>query len=178
VKRSIGEQAPLFEARTSSVEKVKLLDALDQGPVALIFLRFEGCPLTRMRLAQLQQELPMYREKNLRLLVVLESPAEAVTGYVKRKKLDLEIIDDPDRELFDAYGVDPGGLIEFLAPPVITATVKATIKGHFHGACNGNEFQLPAAFVIRQDGRLQLAYYGKHIAQTASTETILAALKD
>jgi hypothetical protein len=42
-----------------------------------------------------------------------------------------------------------------------------------HGAFEGNELQLPAAFIIDKDKKFTYVNYGEHPADTASTDSIL-----
>ncbi len=168
-----GQSAPDFTATTARGEPVRLRSLLEAGPVCVIFLRFMGCPLSRLRMAELEQELDAYRDRNLRLFVVLESRPDRVERYLTRKGLQLEVLPDRGRKLFDRYDVKPGGFGALLHPAVLSTGAKATVKGHLHGAFEGNELQLPAAFVIGQDGKLTYVNYGLHAADTAPTERIV-----
>ena len=169
-----GQLAPDFTATVAGGEKIQLSSLIKDGPVCVIFLRFMGCPLSRLRMAELEQELGAYSNKNLRLFVVLESRHDRVEHYLTKKNLHIEVLPDLERKLFDLYDVKPGGVEALLNPAVLTKGTKATLKGHMHGPFEGNELQLPAAFIIGQDGKLTYVNYGLHAADMAPTEQIVA----
>lgn len=170
---SKGNTAPDFSATLTSGEEINLTDLLKDQSVCLIFLRFLGCPLTRLRMAELEKEIEKYQVNDLRLIVVFESTVDRTQKYMMRKGLSLDILVDENRELYDLFDVQPGGILKMLNPNVLKKGGEATLKGHMHGAFEGNELQLPAAFIINKDKKLAYVNYGEHPADTASTDSIL-----
>jgi peroxiredoxin len=171
-----GDKAPVFQAQSAFGREVDLEGLLKEGPVVLIFLRFVGCPLSRMRLAGLAEDQARFQARGAKLLVVLESSAERVRKYISKRSMSGMFVPDPERRLFDLYQVRPGNLGQMFHPLTVAATVKATLKGHMHGAFEGNTLQLPADFVIGADGILKLARYGAHQADNATTDELLKVL--
>jgi len=49
--------------------------------------------------------------------------------------------------------------------------------GLIHGACEGEELQLPAVFVVGPDLRVLYAHYGKNIADVPSLDELLAVCR-
>ena len=49
--------------------------------------------------------------------------------------------------------------------------------GYKHGACEGNELQLPAAFVVDKEGRISYAHYGKSAGDTPDVRSLAELLK-
>ena len=56
-------------------------------------------------------------------------------------------------------------------------TIKATCKGFKHGKFEGKETQLPAAFVVNAMKVINYAYYGKHVSDVPSPETLAANIE-
>ena len=74
------------------------------------------------------------------------------------------------------YGVERGGLMAFVAPSVLKASAKATLKGYMHGKFEGDELQKPAEFIISPDGEIKWAHYGKDISDATENKKLLAEL--
>ena len=171
-----GEQAPNFTATQLNGEKIELDEMIKSQSVCIIFLRFMGCPLTRLRLAELEKEIEKYNAKQLKLLIVFESTMDRTQKYTTKKGLHLDIVPDLHRELYDLFDVQPGGVVAMLNPNVLLKAGEATIKGHMHGAFEGNELQLPAAFIIDQNSKFTYVNYGEHPADTVKTDIILESV--
>ncbi len=170
---SANQKAPNFVVDIVGNSAITLSEALKNGPVCLVFLRYLGCPLSRWRLSELEQEQGEFGDKNIQLLVVMESDPGRIEGYLDTKGVNIRVVADKERKLYDLYDVKAGGITAMLHPSVLPKAAKAMVKGHMHGAFEGKELQTPAVFVIKQDGNLGYVHYGKHVADTVSTEQIL-----
>ena len=170
---SVGNLAPNFMASLVDGKNIELYQLLKSQSVCVIFLRFLGCPLTRLRMAELETEIDKYNLNDLKLLVVFESTPDRTQKYINRKGLHLDIITDAKRKLYDLYDVQPGGYLKMLNPQVLKKAGEATLKGHMHGAFEGNELQLPAAFIINKDRHFSYVNYGNHPADAVETDLIL-----
>ena len=173
---SVDQKAPDFTIGVVGSNAISLSEELKNGPVCLVFLRYLGCPLSRWRLSELVQEQGEFADKNVQVIVVMESNPGRVEGYLDAKGVPLRVVADKERKLYDLYDVKAGGITAMLHPSVLPKAAKAMVKGHMHGAFEGKELQTPAVFVVRQDGNLGYVYYGKHVADTVSTEQILSGL--
>ena len=167
-----GELAPNFTATLLNGETVELSEMTKTQSVCIIFLRFMGCPLTRLRLAELQSEINRFNDKELRLLVVFESTVDRTQKYTTRKGLQLDIIPDITRQLYNKFDVRSGSIVSMLNPNVLKKAGEATLKGHMHGAFEGNELQLPAAFIINTSQTFSYVNYGIHPADAVETDKI------
>ena len=170
---SINTSAPDFTAKLVNGEEIQLTEMIKTQSVCIIFLRFLGCPLTRLRLAELEKEIEKYKTSELKLIVVFESTVERTQKYMTRKGLTMDIVVDEQRKLYDMFDVKPGGFMKMLNPGVLKKSGEATIKGHLHGAFEGNELQLPAAFIIDKDQQFSYVNYGEHPADAVATDSIL-----
>ena len=147
------------------------------GPVVLIFLRYTGCPICQLRIAELTRDHARFADAGARVAVVVENSAESVRRYAGAREFPFVLLPDPGRELYRAYGVEKGGIAATLAPKVIARLLQATFAGHRHGKFEGTETQVPADFVIDGDGRVRFAHYGRHVADSAATEELLRAIR-
>ena len=72
------------------------------------------------------------------------------------------------------FDVKKGGLKEFMAPAAGKASIRAMFKGHMHGKFEGDEFQIPASFLLGLDGQVLYAHYGRDISDFGSIDELLA----
>lgn len=172
-KLAAGEKAPDFKFATGWDDEVNFYEAAGEHPAVLIFLRYYGCPVCRMEMAKMKQEIDLVRKKGGRVFVALQSTAETIASLIKRDDFPFTIICDPRGKIFQRYGVETGGLIRYLHPAGLIAAIKAIGRGFRHGKFEGKETQLPAAFAIAADKIVKYAYYGENISDIPSLAMII-----
>lgn len=142
--------------------------------LVMFFLRHLGCPLCKVTIEELKEAHQKFREKGARVAVIVQSTPKRVSSYAWKNSLPFMLVSDREKRLYNTFEVRRGGLKEFTAPSAFKATVKATLKGKMHGLIEGDEFQVPASFVLGPDGSVEYAYYGKDISDFGSVEELLA----
>jgi peroxiredoxin len=174
---SPGSQAPDFQFHTPWEGSANFYETIGSGSAVLIFQRYIGCPVCQMEMANLRNDFSLFRGKDVKVFVVLQSPPESVTAVTNREDWPFTILCDPDSRIFQLYAVEPGGLLRYLHPAGLVAAIKAVAQGNKHGKFEGQETQLPAAFIIGADRIVRYAYYGKTINDIPSPATLAANLK-
>jgi len=173
---NVGQAAPEFEAVDQKDQKLVVPGAFQGKKVALSFLRYLGCPLCLMKLEEVIQNYPAYAAAGAGLIALVQSRPGHVKRFADRKKLPFALISDPERKIYKLYQVPLGGVKEYIAPPVLKATIQATLKGHMHGRFGGNELQIPADFILAPDGTIAFVHYGKDISDFLAHSELMAAL--
>lgn len=173
---TVGQPAPKFEATDQKDQVLVVPDGFRGKKVALSFLRYLGCPLCLMKLEALRQNYSAYAAAGATVIAVVQSLPGHVKRYAERKQVPFPILSDTERQLYSLYQVPSGGFKEYIAPAVLKATIKATLKGHLHGRFEGNEFQVPADFVIAPNGALSFVHYGKDVSDFLPHSELMAAL--
>jgi peroxiredoxin len=163
----VGDLAPAFEFESLEGKKVNFPADFKGKWVALHFLRHLGCPLCQEKLNELRANQQKYKDAGIELFVVVQSTEKRVKDFSLKKGMHFLIGDHP-RKLYQLYGAEKGNLAAFLAPSVMLASVRATLKGNLHGAFEGDELQKPALFIIAPDNRIAFIQYGKNIADIIS----------
>jgi len=175
----VGDIAPAFEFESLEGRKVNFPTEFKGRWIALHFLRHLGCPLCLEKLKELRANQQKYKDAGIELFVVVQSTEKRVKDFSLKKGMHYLIGDHP-RKLYDLYGAEKGSVSALLAPSVMLASVRATLKGNLHGAFEGDELQKPALFIIGPDRRIAFIDYGKNIADIISEKDffeILARLK-
>lgn len=159
-----GDKAPNFHFDTPWTRGGDFYAATAGQSAVLVFLRYHGCPVCQMEMAALRREMEMFREKEARVFVFLQSAAGTLSPLLDPEDWPLTIVCDPDGAIFRQYRVEPGGILRYLHPAGLISAIKATAQGYFHKKFEGKETQLPGAFVARPDKTIAFAHYGRHIS--------------
>jgi peroxiredoxin len=175
-KMAIGDKAPGFKFQTPWDNEANFYDAVGNHPAVLFFLRYYGCPVCRMEMAVIKQEIDLVRQKRGRVFVVLQSAPETIASLSTREDWPFTIICDPLGKVFKRYGAEVGGLIRYLHPTGLFAAIKAIGRGFRHGKFEGRETQLPAAFAMTAEKVVTYAHYGKNIGDIPSLMVMTAGL--
>lgn len=174
---SVGDKAPDFTAADALGEQVSLSALRKKNEVVLVFLRYAGCPICQLALADLRARHDEFHAAGAEVLAFVQSPRETLEKSGDVSAFPFHIIPDPHGELYDLYGVGSGNLASLAAPKTLSRAIKATLKGHFQGKMEGNTWQLPGDFIVDKKGLLKLARVGKNMGDNLTAEQLLARLR-
>ena len=173
---SQGDSAPEFTFNTPWQSGLSFAKSIAPGGAVLIFLRYVGCPICRLDLAELKTAQPSFAEKDVAVMVVLQSTPESVKAQTSIEDWPITIICDPKQRLYTMYGVEGGGFFSYINPMGLGRLFRAFGQGFKHGTFEGRETQLPAAFVIGPDKKIRWALYGRYPADTPRPHELLGRL--
>ncbi|MDY6999026.1 MAG: peroxiredoxin-like family protein [Actinomycetota bacterium] len=158
------------------------LDTVEGGVIAvpdperlvhLQFRRFAGCPICHLHVRAVARRHDEIRAAGVTEVVVFHSAAESLREH--QPDLPFAVVADPDRRLYDEFGV--GSSLAAVAHP---RAWLAAARGARHqssltaGIGRGEDhLGLPADFLIAPDGTLLAAGYGTHADDQWSVEEIL-----
>lgn len=163
---------PFEQSRTLAVTAGRV-----RGKTALIFLRYYGCTLCQYDMHQYAAVADKIAAAGGQLLVVLQSDPAKLSGQMKQGDLPYDIICDPQQKLYRQFEIAPATSKLKLANPAALAKIaKATAGGFKHGDYEGDELQLPAAFVMGADLKLTHAHYGTSVADIPTPEGLVGLL--
>jgi len=145
-----------------------------ESKVAFFFLRHLGCPLCKEKVEELKDKYKLFEQKGVKLFAVVQSTPKRCARYAQERSLPYCLVSDREKKLYGVFGVEKGGIKEFTAPAAFKATVRATLKGHMHGWFEGDELQVPGAFLLSPDGMVLYAHYGKDVSDFGEVESVLA----
>lgn len=177
MKLDKGAKALKFEAEDAKGRMWQMPEDQKGRNLVLVFLRHLGCPLCMRRIDELKKEYGRFSEMNAELMVVVQSTKQRAAKYAEKKSIPYPLIGDKEKKLYDLFGVQRGGIAAFMAPRVLVASAKATMKGYFHGAFDGDELQKPAEFIIKPGGEIAWSHYGEDISDATGNEKIFNELK-
>jgi thioredoxin-dependent peroxiredoxin len=163
VRRALvpGKKAPPFEATTFDGVTVSLSQWLG-SQVWLIFYRYPNCPLCNLHLKAVSRRYELYEKRGLKIVAVFESSAENF-AEAKFSSFKFPLIADPEKRLYQLYETKVS-LAAVVRPSVVGKLFQAIFSGERQGSIDGELGQVPAHFLIAEDGILEYIYYGKTIA--------------
>jgi peroxiredoxin len=139
-------------------------------------MRNAACALCNLRIHELIERYPEFRQRGLEVLAIFESPKENIDQHVLRQNVPFPIIADPKGQLYDLYGVETS-----------EEKVKATLGADWQNSlvtraagigypltpeAGSNFYRLPADFLIDPEGRTAAAYYADAVGQHLAFEAI------
>lgn len=179
-KLEVGDVMPDFTFDTPFQKDVVLSEKVKaaDGKTAIVFLRYYGCTLCQYDMHLYTKKYSEIEATGGQLLVVLQSEPKKLADELKEVPPPFEIICDPEQSLYKQFEIMPAPSKEKM---VDAGTVKkiglATLGGFKHGDYEGDELQLPAAFVLDKDRKLTYARYGKSVSDVPTPEELITLLK-
>ena len=152
------------------------------GTTAFWVLRYIGCTVCRYDVKLLAERYAEFQNKNTQVFVLMQSDAAHVQENLQKTDtvLPFEIITDPEQKIYELLSIEPAESMEALAEGVgehLRAKARqARLCGFSHGDYEGNEQQLPALFIVNEDGTVKCAHYAKNIMDMPSIDEVLALL--
>lgn len=127
----------------------------------LVFLRYYGCVLCQYDMHQFAASYERFTAGGGQLLVVLQSAPEHLAEQLRKDSYPFDIICDPQQVLYRMFDIRPAGSRRKLGGESTLKKRAAAIEaGFLHGDYEGEELQLPAAFVVTPDLEITYAHYG------------------
>lgn len=166
-KLEIGQIMPDFDYVTPFSAGHTLAETAAKAPkTALIFLRYWGCPLCQYDIHLLAQAHEELTAGGGQVLVVLQSDPEGLAEKLgDEKALPFPIICDPEQKLYREFVIEPAASMMKMADlKMVGRIMKATKLGFKHGEYEGNEQQLPAAFVVDAERKVLYAHYAASVS--------------
>jgi peroxiredoxin len=163
VKLSPGQVAPAFSLHDLHDQPV-VLEQFRGRKLLLSFYRYASCPFCNLRVHQLSQRAPDWQARGLDLLAVFQSPRESILEHAGSEPRPFAILPDPGRDLYRRYGVEGSWAGFAKAGLQLGKLASALREGFMPGRMEGEINMVPADFIIDENGRILVAYYGRDIS--------------
>jgi len=104
-------------------------------------------------------------------------PPKESEEFLEKFKLPFPMICDPDRKLYDAYGLKRMGSLGFLSPSLALKSLSALAGGNLVGMPEGDVKQLAGVFIIDTKGHVRFRHLSDDPSDFPPAKDVLAALK-
>ncbi len=171
-----GMPAPDFVAKTYDGAAVSLRAYLGRK-VWIIFYRYASCPLCAYDLGETKSVIEAALAANFAVLIVYESKPKdfmkANTPAINdlMRSVGVPLISDPDRHIYRLFRTRQS-VRGFLHLSLLPNLVRAFLKKFRQTLTFENLRQLPASFVIDEQGTLIETHYGEHFSDHAPLQNI------
>jgi hypothetical protein len=126
---------------------------------------------------EFRSEYEKYQQINTEVVIVLQSDPDIISK--SGETMPYIVSCDPQQELYSRFDVVPAkSKLKMLSFNTIKKVVDATKKGMKHGEYEGNELQLPAAFVVDREGVIKFRKYASNLADIPTAENFLTIIGD
>ena len=171
-----GEKIPDFTYETPFEKDQDFLKTVAKKKrTALVFLRYYGCTLCQLDIHDFKESYDQIEKAGGQLLIVLQSDPQYLAGELKDPTvLPFKIVCDPEKKLYQMFEIMPAknklGMIGIHSVGKIERAKKA---GFVHGKYEGDELQLPAAFITDESGKLLYVNYAKSVDEVPTAEELV-----
>ena len=178
MKLEVRSKMPDFTVDTVFDRGVSLKGIVGEEKTALLFLRYAGCTLCRFDMMVLKDEYEKILKTGGKVLVVLQSDPDRLSKEIDRDSYPYDIICDPSQEFYKQLEIKiASSEAEMIGPGSMEKLMKVQESGLTHGAYEGNEMQLPAAFVVDKDMTVLYEHYATNITDMPSVDELASLLK-
>lgn len=137
-------------------------EVIGRRAVLLVFLRHFGCLFCRETVKDLRHQArtdPSFP----RVVFVYQGTPEDGASFFGHDRLwpDAEAVADLPKHLYDAFGVERGGVREMFGARSFACGLRAAVKGNGIGRKVGDGWTLPTVVALR-DGQVRWRHHGEH----------------
>lgn len=169
----VGDKAPNIEVETRQGERFSLEEALEEGPVVLVFYRGSWCPYCSRYMAGLSEALPEMKKRGARLVAVSPEGEAQMKETASISGPEIILLGDGNGEIMRAYDVDF---------EVTTDYQQRLDKGMDLDLKENNDQEIavlpvPATYVINGEGEIVYRYFNLDYHERAPIKEVLKALE-
>ncbi len=128
-------------------------------------------------MAQLRDKAADFEKARVRVVLVGMGPPKESREFLERFKVPFPMICDPERRLYDIYGLKKMGTLDFLSPSLALKSLSAVAQGNMAGMPEGDVKQLAGVFIIDNSGHVRFRHLSADPADFPPAEDVLRALE-
>lgn len=178
MKLEIGSKMPDFIVDTPYERGINFKSLLTDNKTAILFLRYAGCTLCRFDMMTLKDEYDKIKESGGKVLVVLQSDPDKLSKEIEKGFYPFDVVCDPIQELYKQLEIkSANSQEEMIGPDSMEKLGRMQASGLTHGDYEGNEMQLPAAFVVDKELNVTYSRYAANITDIPDVDELSRLLK-
>lgn len=127
-------------------------------------------------MAQLRQAKSRFDNIGAQIILVGMGDREQTEIFRRTFAPEFSIVCDPERRLYQAFGLKRAGLFQMASPSMFVKGMKALGSGVGMGLPQGDVLQLSGVFIIDTQGSVHFSYHAVNPADHPTPEELLSAL--
>lgn len=172
----MGDEAPRPSLVGLDGKRTSLADRWSERPVLLSFLRYFGCPFCQAWVGRLVRLQGAFEEAGVGVVLIGQGTPGQALAFTGPRRVPFEMLVDPDRAAYRAFGLGDGGPYQILAPAALVGWVGVQVRGEGrqglrHG---GSVAQMPGTFLVDTGGVIRYVHRNRHQADDPDSQAVLA----
>jgi peroxiredoxin len=164
---------------------IRLGDIWKDRPAVLAFIRHYGCVFCRDQAVKLHRVRDDFEAAGVRLVMIGHGTPEMAAAFRRAQGVDLPVLVDPDRRVYDAIGAKVATMSELIGPRQILAGLRAAVGSRMRqgdiavhqGRIIGNAAQLGGVLVVAPDGSVRYSHLAEDASDYPPAREVLAAAR-
>lgn len=168
----IGARVKNFSARDADGKRFVLREALQEGPLVLMFYRGQWCPVCNRYLSQMQDSLDLLKAAGANFVAVSPEKPEYAQKTAEKTGATFRLLYDEGYAISDQFDVT------FLPPKATRVLYNTAIGAHLKEAHSDESERLPipATFIIDQKGNIVWRQFDPNYKVRATMREIMEHL--
>ncbi len=164
-----GMKAPLFEAVDVDNKLFELSEALESGPVVIIFYRGSWCPVCNRHLATIQDSLKLITDRGVSVVAISPEKPELLEKMADKTGAKFSLLYDKGYEIANAYDVTfmPKKAELLIYNTMLGAKLKASPLE------DTRQLPIPATYIIDKDGTIVWRQFDPDYKKRSSIREII-----
>lgn len=165
----VGDPSPMFTLPDARGGDFSLAQALDVGPVVLVFYRSGWCPYCNIQLNAMGERLDEFQAQGATVVAIAPEPPAATLTTAEKSALQFPVLSDEDNQIARQFGV-VFTLSKELAELYGNFGIQLVAKKNQPGT-----YQLPlaATYIIAPDGKITYAFLDADYTRRAEPQELL-----
>lgn len=164
----VGDMAPDFSAKDQDGKTISLKQALQKGPVVMLFYRGQWCPYCNKQMSRFSDSLSLLIAKGASLLAIAPETAENVKKTIEKTKSTFPVLVDQGLAIMKMYKVNFA-----VDEKTITKYKGYGIDFDKTNGVNGANLPVPATYIIGKDGKVKYVFFNTDYRKRASVMDVL-----
>jgi peroxiredoxin len=164
---------------------IRLGDVWRDRTAVLAFIRHYGCVFCRDQAVKLHRLRDDFEAAGVRLVMIGHGTPEMAASFRRAQGVDLPVLVDPDRRVYDAIGAKVATLSELIGPRQILAGLRAAVGSRLRqgdivvhqGRIIGHAAQLGGVLVVAPDGSVRYSHLAEEASDYPPAREVLAAAR-
>lgn len=146
----VGERVPHFSAKDVHGKTYTLESALKNGPVVIVFIRGQWCPICNRHLSQLQDSLSLIYGKGASVVAISPEKSEFIAQTIAKTGAEFTVLYDEGYKISDAFDLTftPDSITRFKYNTILGAKLK---ESHSDGS---ERLPIPATYIVDRSGTI------------------------